>query len=208
MTRAHRRCPPRQTKFAACASFWARCVSNLYVIHGRREEILLLALEGWCRATFAGRRHRTGSQSNSPTRRESCLATGLVALLTLETFRAPLASPLASMTRFLLRSHGLLVVSVVLLLGVVVSLSTATRRPCLHVCSGAWRLWKAGRMTKPESLETSNQRVKVEPATPPVVAAEARPLFPWLCLRLGDTVPPANSVLAQIRHFRSPPRLT
>ena len=110
------------------------------------------------------------------------------------------------MTRFLLHSRRILAVGVFLLLAVVLSLSTATRRPCLHVCSGPWRLWKAGHMTKPESRAIGNHRIKVE-AVPPQVAVAAVPdSYPWRSVQVGKPIRPATSVLRRFLHFRSPPR--
>ncbi len=104
--------------------------------------------------------------ANRPAREECCPAPKTVAFLRFEILKTPLASFLASMTRFFLRSRQIFAVSIFFLLAVVVSLSSATRQPCLHVCSGAWRVSKAGRMTKPETQEVCNQRVAAEARTP------------------------------------------
>jgi hypothetical protein len=98
-------------------------------------------------------------------------------------------------------------VSILLLLAGVVVLSAATRRPCLQVCSGPWRLWKAGHMTKSEGLESCKLRVSAE--APGFQAAPKEPLAaaPFIYLPHEETIPPANSIVVQIRHFRSPPTL-
>ena len=126
-------------------------------------------------------------------------------ILEASEFRAPLASPFAGMTRILLRSHRLLAVSVLLLLGVVVWLSTATRRPCLLVRSGPWRLWKAGHMTKPEGQEVRNRRLTAEAKTPAVASEHGPPPFPPISIQLDETIPPATPIEVRVRHLRAPP---
>lgn len=111
------------------------------------------------------------------------------------------------MTRFFLRSRRLFAVSIFLLLAVVVSLSSATRRPCLHVCSGPWRVWKAGRMTKAETQEICNQRVAAEAQTPVAAPEVTLPPHPSAAVRLDETVPPSIPIVAQTRRFRAPPSL-
>jgi hypothetical protein len=121
--------------------------------------------------------------------------------------KTPLASYLASMTRFFLRSRRLFAVSIFLLLAVVVSLSSATRRPCLRVCSGPWRVCKAGRMTKAETQEICNQRVAAEAQTLVAAPEVTLPPHPSSAVRLDEDVPPAIPIVAQTRRFRAPPSL-
>jgi hypothetical protein len=96
-------------------------------------------------------------------------------------------------------------VSILLLLAGVVVLSAATRRPCLHACTGAWHLSKSGHMTKSEGLETCKLRVAAE-AQAPQTAVEESPA-PAIDLPHEEIISPANSIVVQIRHFRAPPTL-
>ena len=116
-----------------------------------------------------------------------------------------MASFLDSMTRILLRSRRYMAVSILLLMAGVVVLSAATRRPCLHACTGAWHLTKAGHMTKSEGGETCKLRVIAEAQTPQAVPDESRVFTPATDLLYEETTPPINSIVVQIRHFRSPP---
>lgn len=111
------------------------------------------------------------------------------------------------MTRFFLRSRQIFAVSIFFLLAVVVSLSSATRQPCLHVCSGAWRVSKAGRMTKPETQEVCNQRVAAEARTPAAALEITLPPHPSATVWINEDVPPAIPIVAQTRRFRAPPIL-
>jgi hypothetical protein len=109
------------------------------------------------------------------------------------------------MTRILLRSRRVMAVSILVLLAGVVVLSAATRKPCLHACTGPWHVWKAGHMTKTEGLEVRGLRVTAE-VLAPEVAPQDSPL-PTIYLPHEDRTPPANSIVIQIRNFRSPPFL-
>ncbi|MGA3328902.1 MAG: hypothetical protein ABSF45_31005 [Terriglobia bacterium] len=111
------------------------------------------------------------------------------------------------MTRTLLRSRRLLAVSILLLLAGVFVLSAATRRPCLRASTAPWYTWKAGHMTKSEGQGTSKLRVAAEAQTPQGAPEEPLAPAPSIFLRHEEAIPPANSIVAQIRHFRSPPAL-
>jgi hypothetical protein len=110
------------------------------------------------------------------------------------------------MTRILLHSRRLLAVGVFLLLAVVVSLATATRRPCWHVCSGPWRVWKAGHMTKPESREICNLRVTIDVNTPPAAPDDVPSPFPSLTLPCDETPASHAAIVLQVWRFRAPPQ--
>jgi len=111
------------------------------------------------------------------------------------------------MTRIVLRSRRLLAAGILLLLAGVVVLSTATRKPCLQVCSGPWHIWKAGHMAKSEGQEAGKLRVSSEAQTPQVAPEESPPLPPSIYLPHEETLPPVSSIVVQIRHFRAPPSL-
>ena len=96
---------------------------------------------------------------------------------------------------------------ILLLVAGVVVLSAATRRPCLQVSTGPWRLWKAGRMTKPVSWETCKLRVTAEAQAPQAAPQEALAPPPLIYFPPHETIPPILSRVAQIRHFRPPPAL-
>ena len=125
----------------------------------------------------------------------------------LEILRGPLALFLKSMTRILLRSRRLMAVSILLLLAAVVVLSTATRRPCLQVSTGPWRLWKAGHMTKPQGQEACKLHVNAEAPALQGAPEESPASPPSIYFPHKETIPPTNSIVVQIRHFRSPPTL-
>ena len=107
----------------------------------------------------------------------------------------------------LIRSRGLMAVSSLLLLAGVVVLSTATRQPCLHVSTGPWRLWKVGHMTKSEGQEACKLRVAAAARTFPTAPKEPPATPPSIYFPQEETIPPAIPLIAQIRHFRSPPAL-
>jgi hypothetical protein len=111
------------------------------------------------------------------------------------------------MTRILLRSRRLLAVSILLLLAGVVVLSAATRKPCLHVCTGPWHVWKAGHMTKTEGQEAYKLRMATVAQTSQAAPEESLTSPPSIYLPHEETIPLANSIVIQIRHFRSPPTL-
>ena len=114
---------------------------------------------------------------------------------------------LESMTRILLRSRRLLGASILLLLAGVVVLSTATREPCLQVCSGPWHLSKAGHMTKSEGQESCKLRVTAEAQTPQSAPEKSPASPPSIYIPHEETIPPVSSIVVQIRHFRAPPTL-
>jgi len=130
-----------------------------------------------------------------------------MALLMLEVLRGPLAFLIESMTRTLLRSRRLLAVSILLLLAGVFVLSAATRRPCLQVSTAPWYTWKAGHMTKSEGQGTCKLRLAAEAQTPQAAPEEPLAPAPTIYRPQVETIPPANSIVVQIRHFRSPPAL-
>ena len=111
------------------------------------------------------------------------------------------------MTRFLRRSRQLLAVSILCLLAGVVVLSTATRKPCLQVCTAPWHLWKAGHMAKSEGQEICKLRVNAEAQTLQAAPADSLASPSSIYFPQEEIIPPANSVVVQIRHFRSPPTL-
>jgi hypothetical protein len=98
-------------------------------------------------------------------------------------------------------------VSILLLLAGVVVLSTATRRPCLRVSGGAWRIWKAGHMTTSERLEACKLRAEVDAQTPEVAAEEPVTLQAAAYLPQKEALPPMLSLVVPLRSFRSPPTL-
>jgi hypothetical protein len=97
--------------------------------------------------------------------------------------------------------------SILLLLAGVVVLSTATRKPCLQVSTAPWHLWKAGYMTKSEGQNTCKERVTAEAQTLQATPQESPALPPSRYFQHAETIPPANSIIVQIRNFRSPPAL-
>jgi hypothetical protein len=106
-----------------------------------------------------------------------------------------------NMRRLLLRSRRLLAASTVLLLVGVVALSTATRRPCNQESTGTWHTWKASRMTQAEDQEPCEMRVSAETQARQDVPKESSSTR----ISPEEALPPALSILIQIRHFRSPP---
>lgn len=110
------------------------------------------------------------------------------------------------MTRILLRSRRLMAVSILLLLAGVVVLSAATRKPYLHVRTGPWHAWKAGHMTQPEGQEACKLHITTEAQTQ-AAAQDSIALTPSIYSPHEENIPPANSIVAQIRHFRPPPTL-
>ena len=116
-----------------------------------------------------------------------------------------LLAVLTKMTRFLLRSRKLFAVGLFFMLALVVSLSAATRQPCLRACSAPWRVWKAGHMTEPDTRAAGAPRVTVQ-AESPQVALEPAPARPVYSLRQERSLPPTISLVLPIRHLRAPPR--
>ena len=100
-------------------------------------------------------------------------------------------------------------VSVLLLLAGVVVLSTATRKPCLQVSTAPWHLCKAGHMTMSGGEGTSKLLVMAAAETPQTAPEETLTLIPprSVYLPLDNSIPPAISIVVQIRHFRAPPSL-
>jgi len=109
------------------------------------------------------------------------------------------------MTRMLLRSRRLLAVSTLLLLAGVVVLSAATRRPCLQASTAPWHLFKAGHMTKSEGVEIRTLRLAAEAQTPPIAREDSPAPAPPARFPHEESIPPANSIVVQLRHFRAPP---
>ena len=112
---------------------------------------------------------------------------------------------LESMTRFLLRSRRLMAVSILIVLAGLVVLSAATRRPCLHACTGPWHVWKAGYMNEPEALELGRLRVTAEAHTPQTAPQESPTPAPTAYVPREEAIPPAIPLIAQTRHFRLHP---
>jgi hypothetical protein len=98
-------------------------------------------------------------------------------------------------------------VSVLLLLAGVVVLSTASRKPCLQTSTAPWHLWKAGHMSLSEGQEICKLRVFAAAQKPQFAADEALLPPPSIYLPLDESIPPDNSIVLQIRHFRAPPTL-
>jgi hypothetical protein len=111
-----------------------------------------------------------------------------------------------NMARLLQRSRRILATSALVLLAVVVVLSAATRRPCLHVCSAPWHTFKAGHMAPPDLLKLSIPQSKIVAHLGGEIAAES-PVAVFTDLPRVDAVPPALSIVDQIYRFRSPPFL-
>ncbi len=109
------------------------------------------------------------------------------------------------MTRTLLRSRRLLAVSILLLLAGVVVLSAATRRPCLHVSSASWHVWKSGYMAKSESFDASAFHLTAEALASPINLEVSPVALPPIYFSQEESAPPENTIVVQIRNFRSPP---
>jgi hypothetical protein len=108
-----------------------------------------------------------------------------------------------SMKGTIARYRRHLVVSIVFLLVGVVTLSTASRQPCLRACSGPWHTYKAGHMSEPEQDEVSAADA-VESTE--VVLAETKALPPRYVPH-EEALPIALPLTVQEHHFRSPPFL-
>ena len=108
-----------------------------------------------------------------------------------------------SMRRSAALCRDILVAGILFLLAGVVGLSTATRMPCLQVCSGPWHVYKASHMTESEE-QSSSVTERAESAEADVVEPEARPprYIPH-----EETLPLALPLTVQKHHFRSPPFL-
>jgi hypothetical protein len=111
-----------------------------------------------------------------------------------------------NMARILLRSRQLLATSILLLLVGVVVLSTATRRPCLHVCSRPWHTYKAGHMAVPEVHKPGKLPLNID-AQRPEHTLNASPLAISPSVPREEASPAGLSIVVQIRCFRSPPPL-
>jgi len=96
-----------------------------------------------------------------------------------------------------------LVPSVIFLLIGVVSLSTATRMPCLQAASGPWHTYKAGHMTESEQQERSviHAVESVEVVVAPTKASPPR------YIPHQEALPLPLPITFQKHHFRSPPVL-
>jgi hypothetical protein len=121
--------------------------------------------------------------------------------------RAQFTFLVEGMTRMMLRSRRLVAVSIFLLLAGVVVLSAATRCPCLHARTGPWHVAKAGYMTNAESKEVCRLRVNGEAQTRQTAPEESPALTPAIYFPCEETIPPINSIVVPIHHFRSPPTL-
>jgi len=110
------------------------------------------------------------------------------------------------MARFLQGSRRLLATNALVLLAVVVVLSAATRRPCLHAQSGPWHTFKAGHMAAPEVHKSCKLQLRTDAHVGEQIPAEA-PLAVATYLPHVDAAPSALSIVDQIYRFRSPPLL-
>jgi hypothetical protein len=108
--------------------------------------------------------------------------------------------------RILLRSRQLLAAGALLLLVGVVALSTATRRPCLHVRSGPWHTFKAGYMAVPEVHKSCKLPLNIEAYRREHTLTES-PLAVSSSVPHEEARPAGLSIVLQIRCFRSPPNL-
>jgi len=124
-----------------------------------------------------------------------------------ENLKASGAFLLEGMTRILLRSRRLMAVSVLLLLAGVVALSAASRKPGLQASTAPWRVWKASHMAEAPCQVTGKLRVDAEAPAPQAPWQELLALPPSTYFPHEETMPPVLSLVAQIRHFRSPPAL-
>jgi len=118
---------------------------------------------------------------------------------------APLADSLESMIRLLVRSRRLMTLSVFFLLGGVVVLSAATRKPCFHEFTAPWHVWKAGHLSMPDGGEASKLRMAVSSRKPQAAPRERLVPSPTFNSPQAAFVPLVNSIIVQIRNFRSPP---
>lgn len=121
--------------------------------------------------------------------------------------RAALDFLYENMARILLHSRRIMAASVLLLLLGVVSLSTATRRPCLQVLSRPWHIYKVGHMTPSRGHETSKAR--------PTTVAESRLETPASAQTVSsfqvsreEAIPPALAIVVQRQRLRAPPSLS
>jgi hypothetical protein len=112
-----------------------------------------------------------------------------------------------NMARMFQRSRQLLATSTLVLLAVVVVLSAATRRPCLHVHTGPWHTFKAGHMAAPELHKSCKLQVWAKAKLPGQIPA-VQPLVVSIGLPHVEALLPALSIVDQIDRFRSPPPLT
>jgi hypothetical protein len=105
--------------------------------------------------------------------------------------------------RGIMARYRALVPSVIFLLIGVVSLSTATRMPCLQAASGPWHTYKAGHMTESEQQERSVIHA-VDPVE--VVVAKTKASPPRYIPR-QETLSLPLPIILQTHHVRSPPVL-
>ena len=101
------------------------------------------------------------------------------------------------------RYRAVSVASIMFLLVGVVALSTATRRPCSQVCSGAWHTYKASHMSESEQQESS---VTNAAESDDVVMAETK-ASPPRDVPHEEMLPLPLPITSQEYHFRSPPVL-
>lgn len=112
-----------------------------------------------------------------------------------------------NVARILLRYRRFLAAGILFLLGGVVVLSIATRRPCLQVHSGPWHTFKAGHMITPEGHEAHKAPLALVDRAPQVISRESLLVFSSHVLR-EEVSFPGLTIIVQIRNFRSPPHLS
>lgn len=98
--------------------------------------------------------------------------------------------------------YGRLVVANVMVL-LVVALSTATRRPCLQAPGGSWHTYKTGHMAESEQHEISVTQASETAKDVAATTEDSAPRYFFL----EESLPTAFPLIAQTRHFRSPPFL-
>jgi hypothetical protein len=62
-------------------------------------------------------------------------------------------------------------------------------------------------MTEPQREDACKVRLTAEAQTPQTATEESLASPPSIYFSHEETTPPANSIVVQIRHFRSPPTL-
>ena len=122
-----------------------------------------------------------------------------------QAYKGPLKRYFKVMTRTLLRSRCLMAVSIVVLLASVALLSAATRRPCVHVSSASWHVWKSGYMAKSQGVEAAQVRIATVAkgflAAPLEIVSPVEPAYS----PLEPSILPPIPTIAQIHDFRPPP---
>ncbi len=96
-------------------------------------------------------------------------------------------------------------VTIVVLLASVAVLSAATRRPCLHVSSASWHVWKSGYMVKSQGVEAA--KVRISTVAKAFLAAPLEIVSPveQAYALLEPSILPEVPTTAQIHDFRPPP---